>query len=183
LWNTPPFMQPEAERLTRWDQGLNEQLYQLRAAFHGVVGLAHGGVLVQATESPREFTRQAARVIADALRPIFAPVPTAADWGIEVSQDVAGMVRQWRIEGLSYSALARTAERTLGAAPGGDWQFGMALCRASAARLGEDPWSVSDRRPARGGWIERYLVHACRPLRGDGIMIRMNARIVPTARR
>jgi hypothetical protein len=114
-------------------------------AFHRVVGLARGGALVQATESPRAFTREAARVVADALRPVFAPVRTAELWGVEVTEDVAGMVRQWRIEGQSYSGLARTADRILGVASGADRHFGMALCRQSAAVLNEDaddrPWS------------------------------------------
>ncbi|MFF5229497.1 hypothetical protein [Dactylosporangium sp. NPDC000521] len=114
-------------------------------AFHQIVALAHGGVMAQATESPRDFTREAARAVAGALRPVFAPVPTAADWGVEVTEDVAGMVRQWRVEGYSYSALAQAADRILNAASGGDRRFGMALCRESAALLAEDadhhPWS------------------------------------------
>jgi hypothetical protein len=119
----------------------------LRAAgaFHRVVGLANGGVLAQATESPRAFTREAARAVADALRPVFAPVPTAADWGVDVTEDVARMVRQWRIEGYDYTGLARIADRVLGSAGGVDRHFGMALCRECAAVLGEDgdqsPWS------------------------------------------
>ncbi|HTJ36732.1 MAG TPA: hypothetical protein VL738_26210 [Dactylosporangium sp.] len=79
------------------------------------------------------------------MRPVFAPVPTAADWGVEVTEDVAGMVRQWRTEGYSYSALAQVADRILGVASGGDRRFGMALCREGAVVLGEDadqhPWS------------------------------------------
>ncbi|MET7426036.1 hypothetical protein [Dactylosporangium sp. NPDC005555] len=79
-----------------------------------------------------------------ALRPVFAPVPTAADWGVEVTEDVAGMVRQWRIEGYAYSDPAGVADQILGVASGGDRRFGMALCRDSAAVLGEDadghPW-------------------------------------------
>ena len=112
-------------------------------AFHWVVGLTHGGVLAQATESPRNFTREAARAVADALRPVFAPVHTAADWGVEVTEDVAGMVRQSRIEGYSYSGLAQVADRILGVASGGDRRFGMALCREGAVALGED----TDQRP------------------------------------
>ena len=114
-------------------------------AFHHIVALAHGGVLAQATRSPRECTREAIRAVADALRPVFAPVPRAADWGVEVTEDAAAMVRQWRIEGYSSMALAQAADRILGAASGGDWRFGMALCRESAAVLDEDadqqPWS------------------------------------------
>ena len=133
---TPPEL---AERLGGADA--------LRAtgAFHRVIGLAHGGLLAQATGSPRDFTRQAARAVADALRPVFSPVPTAADWGVEVTEDIAGMVRQWRIEGYSYTDLAQIADRVLGSAAGVDWRFGMALCRECAAVLGEDadqrPWS------------------------------------------
>ncbi|GAA3223381.1 type VI immunity family protein [Dactylosporangium siamense] len=108
-------------------------------AFHRVVGLAHGGALVQATESPRAFTREAARAVADALRPVFAPVRTVESWGVEVTEDVAGMVRQWRFEGYSYPALARVADRVLGSDAGWDARFGEALCRQSAAVLDEDP--------------------------------------------
>ncbi|WP_426506742.1 hypothetical protein ACPPVO_52115 [Dactylosporangium sp. McL0621] len=114
-------------------------------AFHRVEGLAHGGVLAQATESPRAFDRNAARAVAGVLRPVFAAVRTAGSWGVEVTGDVAGMVRQWRLEGYSYSGLARVAGRVLGVDAGADVQFGMALCRESAAVLGEDaddrPWN------------------------------------------
>ncbi|MEV8511372.1 type VI immunity family protein [Dactylosporangium sp. NPDC051484] len=114
-------------------------------AFHRVVGLAHGGALAQATESPRAFTREAARAVADALRPVFASVRTAESWGVEVTDDVAGMVRQWRIEGYGYTDLALVADRILGSDAGTDWRLGMALCRESAVVLGEDadecPWS------------------------------------------
>ncbi|WP_433200738.1 hypothetical protein ACQP00_29310 [Dactylosporangium sp. CS-047395] len=114
-------------------------------AFHRVDELAHGSLLAQATASPRAFTREAARAVADALRPVFAPVRTAASWGVEVTEDVAGMARQWRFEGLSYSALGRTAARVLAVDVDSDRHFGEALCRASAAFLGADvdrqPWS------------------------------------------
>ncbi|MEV8511373.1 hypothetical protein [Dactylosporangium sp. NPDC051484] len=101
--------------------------------------VAHGGALAQATESPRAFTREAARAVADVLRPVFAPVRTAESWGVEVTEDAAGMVRQWRIEGYDYMDLARVADRILGSYAGTYWWLGMALCRESAAVLGEVP--------------------------------------------
>ncbi|MGI5175772.1 type VI immunity family protein [Dactylosporangium sp. CA-152071] len=115
------------------------------SAFRRVVVFTHGGALARATESPRDFAREAARTVADALRPVFAPVPTAADWGVVVTEDVAGMVRQWRIEGYNYTDLAQIVGRILGSAAWADWRFGMALCRECAVVLGEDadqrPWS------------------------------------------
>lgn len=64
-----------------------------------------------------------------------------ADWGLELTDELAGDIRRWRTEqGYTWRGVAQAITNTVGSEWGSNQIMGMHMCMAAARHFGEDGW-------------------------------------------